>query len=126
MVSFNNEKFLDFLLNAKRRTYAAQDSSAVQSIALVPGSKQLEWIDGDWLYRDIYFGMSRFVGQETVYWCDDPVWSMGYSGGATAQAEISDVNPVYSFLKQALNKVQRDRPDRGPETFKAGGLRYQT
>jgi hypothetical protein len=34
---------------------------------LVPGSKQLEYRDGEYLYRDIYVGMAYFVGQEVVF-----------------------------------------------------------
>ena len=61
-----------FLRHAKLATYAAQGDDA--SVApLLGGSKQLEYRDGDWLYRDIYFGMLRFVGQEVVCEADRPV-----------------------------------------------------
>lgn len=55
----------DFLVEAKRSTYAAEgDASAVPS--LLSGSRQLEYARGARLYRDIYFGSAYFVGQETV------------------------------------------------------------
>lgn len=51
------EEFLRFLLEAKRRTYAAQGDEATVPPVL-PGAKQLEWQEGDWLYRDLSFGMA--------------------------------------------------------------------
>ena len=53
-----------FLVDAKRRTYAGLDDDATIATPLLPGSKQLEYRDGDLSYRDIYFGMRFFVGQE--------------------------------------------------------------
>jgi hypothetical protein len=59
--SLEREQFVDFLLEAKRTTYAGQGDEATVT-PLVAGSKQLEYRDGDYLYRDIYFGMAYFVG----------------------------------------------------------------
>lgn len=67
-------QFVDFLLEAKRATYAGQSDEATVA-PLVPASKQLEYRDGDYLYRDIYFGMAYFVGQEVVFHREQ-VWSM--------------------------------------------------
>lgn len=54
-----------FLFLAKSATDAAQGDAA--SVApLLADSKQLEYRDGPLLYRDIYVGMVRFVGQEIV------------------------------------------------------------
>src|SRR5215469_175472 len=84
---FNDEadrdRFVAFLLRAKRATYAGQDDEATLT-PLVPRSRQLEYRDGDYLYRDIYFGMAYFVGQEVVSWRGEPVWSMSYAGGVTS------------------------------------------
>ncbi|WP_235977030.1 hypothetical protein [Bradyrhizobium archetypum] len=55
-----------FLLEAKRRTYAGLDDDATVTAALLDGSKQLEHQASPYAYRDIYFGMGFFVGQETV------------------------------------------------------------
>jgi hypothetical protein len=55
-----------FLFAAKQATYAAQGDAASVPPAL-PDTRQLEYADGDFLYRDIYVGMFRFVGQEIVY-----------------------------------------------------------
>ena len=61
MEKFADETFLDFLLKAKKSTYAVQGDRAMVS-PLLPGSKQLEFSEGNFIYRDIYFGFTRFVG----------------------------------------------------------------
>ncbi|MFX8235358.1 DUF5680 domain-containing protein, partial [Acinetobacter baumannii] len=69
-------------------------------------------------YRDIYFGMGFFVGQETVSQDDRVIWSMSYSGGA--RAEIADRDgflAIYKFLRQALLAVRVEEPFRGPRLF---------
>lgn len=76
---YNEKDFLDFLIQAKKATYASQGDNASVT-PLLKGSRQLEFLEGDFLYRDIYFGMSYFIGQETVYYKGNPIWSMSYSG----------------------------------------------
>jgi len=56
----------EFLAEARRRTYAAQGDEASRR-ALMPGARQFEHREGHFLYRDTYFGVACFVGQETVY-----------------------------------------------------------
>jgi hypothetical protein len=48
----------EFLVDAKRKTYAGLDDDATVSAPLLPSSKQLGYRAGDLSYRDIYFGMS--------------------------------------------------------------------
>ena len=74
------EPFIAFLIQAKLHTYAAQGDAA-NVMPLLSGAKQLEYREGDWFYRDIYFGGDYFVGQETIYFQERPFWSMGYAGG---------------------------------------------
>jgi hypothetical protein len=114
----------DFLVEAKRQTYAAQgdDASVVPALA---GSKQLEYRSAGFTYRDIYFGMSRFVGQELVSREGEPIWSMAYAGGLIVQtAQPAEPRPIFGFLREALLLVDAQRPFRGPTTFTADGLGY--
>lgn len=60
------ESILDFLVESKRQTYAAQGDNASVT-PLLPGSRQLEYRNGSLFYRDVYFGVAYFVGQETIY-----------------------------------------------------------
>src|SRR5688572_4994636 len=114
-----------FLVAAKRRTYAGLDDDATVSSPLFRGSRQLEYSEHDLSYRDIYFGMAFFVGQETVTANERVIWSMSYSGGVSP--DITDRGrylAIYAFLRQALLGVNEARPFRGPAQFEQGDFRY--
>ena len=120
----SREQFVDFLLEAKRTTYAGQGDEATVT-PLVAGSKQLEYRDGDYLYRDIYFGMAYFVGQEVVFHRELAVWSMSYAGGVMPRSrDNSDTRAIYAFLRLALRHGGRDEPYRGPAAFIRDFLTY--
>lgn len=115
-----------FLVEAKRRTYAGLDDDATVATPLLAGSKQLEHHAPPYAYRDIYFGMRFFVGQETVSNDGRIVWSMSYSGGV--RAEIRDPETflaIYKFLRQALLGVRVEEPYRGPRLFEQDGMVYR-
>lgn len=118
----DRQVFINFLLKAKRQTYAAGDE-AKEVTALLPGSKQLEYREGPLLYRDVYFGGDYFAGQETVYYKDKPIWTMTYAGGITDDAV--ETGPIYGFLQQALKHITPARPYRGPNSFNQEEYAYQ-
>jgi hypothetical protein len=114
-----------FLVEAKRRTYAGLDDDATLSTPIIAGSKQLEYGAGELNYRDIYFGLAFFVGQEVVTDKGRAIWSMSYAGGVSP--EITDRDKflaVYAFLRKALLRIGEDRPFRGPSDFELAGYRY--
>lgn len=114
-----------FLVDAKRRTYAGLDDDATVSAPAFPGSKQLEYRAQNLSYRDIYFGMTYFVGQEVVCSDDRVVWSMSYAGGLIPGiADRAEVAAIYAFLRQSLLRIQADTPFRGPLLFEEGDFRY--
>ncbi|WP_441236951.1 DUF5680 domain-containing protein [Bradyrhizobium sp. 930_D9_N1_4] len=115
-----------FLVEAKRRTYAGLDDDATVATPLLAGSKQLEHRAPPYAYRDIYFGMGFFVGQETVSRDDRVIWSMSYSGGVGT--EIGDRDTflaIYKFLRQALLGVSVAEPYRGPRLFEQADMVYR-
>ncbi|PPQ14432.1 hypothetical protein CV770_37025 [Bradyrhizobium sp. AC87j1] len=115
-----------FLVEAKRRTYAGLDDDATVAAPLLAGSKQFEHRAPPYAYRDIYFGMGFFVGQETVSKDDRVIWSMSYGGGA--RAEITDRETflaIYKFLRHALLGVSVEQPYRGPPRFEQAGMVYR-
>jgi Domain of unknown function (DUF5680) len=125
MDSGSTARLSAFLVEAKRRTYAGLDDDATVPAQIFPGSKQLEYREGDLSYRDIYFGMNYFVGQEVVQAGERVIWSMSYAGGlAPGITDRSEVIAVYAFLRKALLDIRADRPFRGPLLFEAGDLRY--
>jgi hypothetical protein len=106
--------FAAFLVDSKRRTYAGLDDEATVAAPLLRSSKQLEHRAPPYAYRDIYFGMGFFVGQETVSRDDRVIWSMSYSGGVRAEIMDRDVFlAIYKFLRQALQAVSVEEPYRG-------------
>lgn len=120
----SQDAFLHFLLEAKRRTYASQGDEATVT-PLVPGSKQLEYRDGDFSYRDIYVGIARFVGQEIVSYRQQPVWSMSYAGGIIpGTCDVSETRTIYALLRRALRQGTVDRPYRGPAMVHNGPYTY--
>lgn len=125
----NRELFVAFLITAKHHTYAAQGGEDAMVASLLPGSRQLEYRDGQLLYRDIYFGNEYFAGQETIYYDTSPVWSMVYSGGGLRNVPPSvravvDMPQVYTFLQAALRHTPVEHPYRGPVSWEQGDLIY--
>lgn len=118
----SNSVLATFLTNAKCQTYAGGGRNA-DTAPLLPGSRQLEYREGELLYRDIYFGAAFFVGQETVYEGATSVWAMSYAGGVMPDSPLA-VNELYEFLRAALRKVEEDRPYRGPSQWSEGRLVY--
>jgi hypothetical protein len=118
MTPVDRDSLITFLLDAKRATYASASDDAVVS-AVLPGAHQLEYRAGPLLYRDIYYGGEQFIGQETVYHADQPVWSMSYAGWSSGTSV-----PVGDFLKEALRHVTADAPYRGPEQYQHGDYTY--
>ena len=118
------EKFSQFLVAAKIATYAAEDE-ATRVKPVLKGSHQLEFRQGALLYRDIYYGGNYFVGQETVYFNQNPIWAMSYAGGINEGVTIAEeISGIYSFLQAALRAVPMEAPYRGPESFKEGAFTY--
>ncbi len=111
---------LQFLVQAKRATYASGEES--KEIRERDNSKSLFYRQGDWLYHDNYFGSRYFGGREVVFWQQKPVWMMVYYGGVVSD-EVSP-REVYKFLQQALQKVSEDTPFRGPRKFQDGSWYY--
>lgn len=117
------EALTRFLQAAKRATYAAQGDDA-SVVPLLADSRQLEYQEDGWLYRDIYVGLLRFVGQELVYQQGRALWSMAYAGGVPPGTPDSQARTAYAFLRQALRALPTDFPVRGPQCLEEAGWRY--
>ncbi|MDD5738965.1 MAG: DUF5680 domain-containing protein [Candidatus Pacebacteria bacterium] len=91
MIAKNKEKLLRFLLQARTKTYAGSKGKVKPVLA---GSKQLEYGEGEWLYRDVYYnGPGIFMGLEAVYFNSKAVWSMSYFGDYQGMTE-SEVDKI--------------------------------
>jgi Domain of unknown function (DUF5680) len=122
--ALSHEALVNFLLQAKRHTYASQGDEATVP-PLLPGTKQLEYRDGLFFYRDIYVGMAYFVGQEIVSYQNHPVWSMSYAGGVVpAVTDRAAIGGIYACLRLALRQGTGDQPYRGPAVVREGPYVY--
>lgn len=96
----DNKKLLAFLISARSNTYAGAGGKVKPAF---PGSTQLEYKKGGLLYRDINnLGRGIFMGLETVYFKNKPVWSMCYYGDFTKMTE----EEIDKILRAALIKYK--------------------
>ena len=115
-MNINNKEFLDFLVKAKKSTYANSDAPKVLSSRVK--SKDYEFTDGDYIYHDTYFGGVKFMGEEVVYYNDNILWGMNYYGVTLDDSLTEEL--MDKVLRVALMKVGKDKdiiPVRGPKEF---------
>lgn len=110
-----DEKITDFLIRAKRATYAGKGAETAPSR---PSSHDLIYREGDLMYYDTYLGGERFAGEEALWIAGEPYWSMNYCGRVTGSPFSGD------FLKEALLRVPHDAPYRGPARYERGDWTY--
>ncbi|VDN49139.1 conserved protein of unknown function [Petrocella atlantisensis] len=111
-----DKKIVEFLIRAKKATYAGKGN---ESEASRPNSHDLEYNEGELKYIDTYLGSGSFAGEEALWLEDIAFWSMNYIGrvlGADFQGD---------FLKEALLMVPEDMPYRGPEEYTSGSFTYR-
>ena len=114
------EELFDFLVEAKRNTYA-KNTNKVESSR--KGSIDYEYSMNGLTYHDSYVGQNKFSGQEIVYKSGKPIWSMTYYG-MLLEDNLKD--EVFSFLKKALLLVGDElyMPVRGPKELVEGPYKY--
>jgi len=114
----NQSEFVQFLIQAKKNTYAGDGTLSAPSR---PASKDLMFKQGDYLYIDTYLGSLDFIGEEAVWYRQEPLWAMNYYG-----MMLTDVVPegFSQCLKGALLNAPLDAPFRGPNHFQEGVFEY--
>ena len=112
----NRAEIIDFLIRAKRATYAGKGAETVSSR---PQSHDLEYREGDLMYLDTFLGGERFAGEEALWISGSPYWSMNYAGRVTGTPFSGD------FLKEALLSVPFEKPFRGPQEYTNGDYTYR-
>lgn len=111
----DNKNIIDFLCTSKKSTYAAK-ADEISSSRLK--SHDLEYLENEYRYLDSFFGGEKFIGEETVWVSDIPVWSMNYMGRVLNDSFSGD------FLKECLLNVSNDLPYRGPRLYTSGEYIY--
>ena len=115
-MDINSKEFLEFLVKAKKGTYANGDASKSSSSRFL--SKDYHYEDGNFTYHDTYFGGVKFMGEEVVYYNDNILWGMNYYG-VTIDDNLTE-EMMDKVLRLALMKVGEDKdiiPVRGPKEF---------
>jgi hypothetical protein len=113
--------FTTFLLKAKLRTYATGGEGNEKD--LEDGAREMSYREGDFYYRDRYFGFNPFIGEEVVWENGKVIWAMNYYGMVTD--ESAPGREVYGFLQKAMQRITADRPFRGPDEYREGDFLYQ-
>ncbi len=118
--NFNEKALCEFLVEAKKNTYASGDS-AIKKINS-DESTTLVYEKNDWKYHDNYFGGEPYGGREVVFYKNKPVYIMVYYG--QVNKEVKDVKKIYITLMNALKRIPEKKPYRGPKEFIDGELKY--
>lgn len=112
-----------FLIEAKKQTYANETVEKVANTR--QNSKDYEYKKDKMVYHDIYFGGTKFIGEEVVYVDNKTYWAMNYYGvtlDETLKEEAMD-----KALRPALMNVGKDKdiiPVRGPKEWVNGEYKY--
>lgn len=121
-----DRKFIEFLIKAKKETYANESSNSKKESTRL-GSKDYEYRDGNMIYHDTYFGGTNFMGEEVVYVNSEiPLWGMNYYG-VTIDESVSE-EAMDKALRPALMKVGEDTsviPVRGARKFENDNYIYE-
>src|SRR5262245_33320665 len=120
----DHQLLAEFLVAAKQHTYAAQGDDHGAS-PMLPGTRQFEYGEGPFRYRDISAGLGFFSGLEMVYHTEQPIWTMSYAGGVWPTNVLTEEIPtIYTFLGEALRLVEAVQPFRGPSTYQQSEYLY--
>jgi len=127
MVKLNLEELAEFLVKAKKNTYASVNKMKIASER--PRFDELEFREGGYYYRDSYCGFFQAPGMEIVRIGGKdgtPIWTMAYSGGMIDRfyGDVAFAKQVFGFLKKALGVVPLQMPFRGPNNLKEGKWEY--
>jgi hypothetical protein len=91
-----------FLVKAKVSAYASGGEG--EEGILSDGCKELAFQEGEYKYRDRYFGWNPFIGEEVVWHGDQVTWAMNYYG-----AVFNEVVPAGSVRLSAKSHESSQR-----------------
>ncbi len=110
-------KLNEFLLKAKLHGYATGEAKKLDN-----GSKVFSYQEGEYEYKDTYFGFDPFIGEEIVFFRGTFIWGMNFYGKIISN-KVS-AKDVYDLLKKAMLHIKEDCPFRGPSEFKENDFKY--
>ncbi|MEK6953258.1 MAG: DUF5680 domain-containing protein [Nanoarchaeota archaeon] len=127
MPELNLKKLAEFLVKAKKNTYASLNKMEIEPER--PGFDELEFEGEGFYYRDSYVGFFQAPGMEVVRLDGKngkSIWTMAYSGGMLKKyhGDVDFAKKVFTFLKKALEAVSVESPFRGPKNLKDNEWEY--
>ncbi|MGW1276257.1 DUF5680 domain-containing protein [Streptomyces tsukubensis] len=108
-----------FVVRAKAATYAG-GGGKIPSVRV--SSHDLEYREGELVYRDSYFGGTDFLGQETVHLGDRPLWGMNYYGYVLH--DDIDAGVAGRVVTASLSALYREGRFLGGFRYTVEGLTY--
>ena len=111
-----SKKWLEFLIRAKKETYAGNGKELEKHSR--PNSHDFFYQEDEFKYMDTYFGGKSFIGEEALFYKEKPIWGMNY--------KVVEISDEFSgdFLKAALANVSMEMPYRGPHIYRVGDYLY--
>ena len=115
-----DDALASFLVRAKVQGYASGDESRIKTLS--DAGREVSYTEGEYTYRDRWYGEQRFSGEEIVWRQGKAVWSLNFFGATAADQPIPA--EFEKFHKSALRRVAADSPFRGPALYREGDLVY--
>jgi len=97
----DTERLNEFVVKAKAATYVGDGQRADPSR---PGAHDMVFEEGEWTYRDSYFGGHDFIGEEVVFLSRKPVWAMNYYGRILSSGLIAP-HQAGEVIKTSLSQL---------------------
>ncbi|MBN1450206.1 MAG: hypothetical protein JW963_04250 [Anaerolineales bacterium] len=101
---FSLQQLEQFIVQAKAATYVGDGE---KTASCRPGSHDLKFQEGPFSYLDSYFGGTDFIGQEVVYYENEPVWAMNYYGRIIEPEKISAAE-AGQIIKESLSLMYQN------------------
>jgi hypothetical protein len=112
-----DDAFEQFLYQANTRGYG---SVGVNEEKLANGEHIIGWTDGEFEFKDVYYGGEPYAGQEVIFRKGRAFWAMQYRGFVE---EGEDLAPIYAFLGKVLTGTRVGLP-RGIDGTSEGEFEY--
>lgn len=118
--SFSSDELNAFIVRAKANTYVGDGT---RSLSYRPGSHDIQFHDGQWAYIDSYFGGTDFIGQEVIYFIQQPVWAMNYYGRIIEPSLING-GEAGQIIKRSLSELYKQGRFLGGFEYTVDGSTY--
>jgi hypothetical protein len=94
----------NFIVQAKAGTYVGNGK---KTKSCRKESHDLKFQEGPFCYLDSYFGGTDFIGQEVVYYDDEPIWAMNYYG-RIIEPEKFTAAEAGQIIKESLSRMYEE------------------